>query len=86
MNLLLKINVGRDRRSNAVILEYFNCWWVSGEVGRWERWKGSEVERWERWEGSVVGRWERWECSEVGKVGIVINHCYKYCKPFALLF
>ena len=73
MNLLLKINVWGDRRSNAVILEYFNCWWVGGEVGRWERWKGSEVERWERWEGS-----------EVGKVGIVINHCYKCYKPFTL--
>ena len=36
MNLLLKTNVGRDRRPNVVILECFNCRSESGEVARWE--------------------------------------------------
>ena len=33
VNLLLKTNVGRDRRTNVVILDCFNCWWEGGEVG-----------------------------------------------------
>ena len=42
MNLLLKINVGRGKRPNVVILEWFDCRWEGGEVGRW---KGSEAGR-----------------------------------------
>ena len=42
MNLLLKINVGRGKRPNVVILEWFDCRWEGGEVGSW---KGSEAGR-----------------------------------------
>ena len=58
MNFLLKINVGRDRRSNVVVLECFNCRWEGVEVGRWKSWKGSEVGRWGRWQSSETGMWE----------------------------
>ena len=33
VNLLLKTNVGRERRTNVAILDCFNCWWDGGEVG-----------------------------------------------------
>ena len=33
VNLLLKTNVGRERRTNVAILDCFNCWWEGGEVG-----------------------------------------------------
>ena len=36
MNLLLKINVGRGKSPNVVILEWFDCRWEGGEVGRWK--------------------------------------------------
>ena len=45
MNLLLKINVERDRRPNVE-------WWGGSEVGRWE---SGEVRRWE-----VPGFIHRW--------------------------
>ena len=33
VNLLLKTNVGRERRANVAILDCFNYWWKGGEVG-----------------------------------------------------
>ena len=33
VNILLKTNVGRERRTNDVILDCFNCWWEGGDVG-----------------------------------------------------
>ena len=65
MNLLLKTNMERDRRSNVVILEHFHFWWEVGEVGKWQRWEGGEVRRWQRWEDGEVRRWQRWEDGEV---------------------
>ena len=73
MNLLLKVKVGRDGGSNVVNLEWFNCQWECGEVGRrkgsevawWERWEDSEVGRQKRREGSAVAKWERREGNEV---------------------
>ena len=47
----VKNNVGRDRRPNVVILEYFvfsvGGWWgrEGGRVVRQGRWEGSEVAR-----------------------------------------
>ena len=40
MKVLSKVNEGRDRRSNVVILRFFNFRWEGDEVGRWERWEG----------------------------------------------
>ena len=37
VSFLLKTNVVRKINCNVVILEYFNCCWEGGEVGRWER-------------------------------------------------
>ena len=45
MKVLSKVNKGRDRRPNVVILRFFNF-----------RWEGDEVARWERWEGGKGGR------------------------------
>ena len=63
--------MGRDRRTNVLILECFICQWEGDDVGRWgwlecrevTRWEGSEVARWE--EGSKVVKLERWESGEV---------------------
>ena len=62
MSLLLKINLGRDRRPSVVIMEDFNCQEEGGEVGKL---KGSEMGRRERWDGSEVAKRERWESDKV---------------------
>ena len=58
MKVLSKVNEGRDRRSNVVILRFFNFRWEGDEVGRWERWEGGEGVRCERRESGGVGGWE----------------------------
>lgn len=64
MSLMLKTNLGRDRRPDVVILECFNCRWEGGEVERVDR-KDGRVTRWERW---GLARWERWENGKVEKI------------------
>ena len=56
MNLLLKANVGRNRRSIVVILDCFNCWWEGGEVERWGTWEGVDVVKWDNGKGGTVVR------------------------------
>ena len=58
MNLQLKANVGRNRRSIVVILDCFNFWWEGGEVGRWGTWEGVDVVRWNDGKCGTVVRWE----------------------------
>ena len=47
MKVLSKVNEGRDRRSNVVILRFFNFRWEGDEVGRCERRESGGVGRWE---------------------------------------